>query len=73
MNFTCIKTHLNNALYQLTAVCFEHEHEHEHEPELVSAEAPVGLEFCSPAWRHLLLFPRLLQPLLGLEVHPVLL
>ena len=21
----CIKTHLNNALYQITAVCFEHE------------------------------------------------
>ena len=22
-----LKTHLNNALYQITAVCFEHEHE----------------------------------------------
>ena len=23
----CRKTHLNNSLYQITAVCFEHEHE----------------------------------------------
>ena len=31
-----IKTHLNNALYQITAVCFKHEH------ELVIAESPAG-------------------------------
>ena len=32
----CIKTHLNIALYQITAVCFKHEH------ELVIAESPAG-------------------------------
>ena len=31
----CIKTHLNNALYQITAVCFEHE------AELVIEESPT--------------------------------
>ena len=31
-----IKTHLNNALYQITAVCFEHE------PELVITKSPAG-------------------------------
>ena len=31
-----IKTHLNNALYQIKGVCFKHEH------ELVIAESPAG-------------------------------
>ena len=39
----CIKTHLNNALYQTTAVCFKLEHEHEH--ELVIAESLAGIIF----------------------------
>ena len=34
------ETHLNNVLYQLTAVCCEQEQEHEH--ELVIAEDPAG-------------------------------
>ena len=36
-----IKTHLDNDLYQITSVCFEHEH------ELVIAEAEL---VSSPAW-----------------------
>ena len=34
-----VQKHLNNALYQITAVCFEHEYEH----ELVITEYPAGL------------------------------
>ena len=34
-----IKTHLNDAVYQITAVCFKHEDE----DELVIAESPAGL------------------------------
>ena len=42
-----IKTHLNNDLYQLTAVCFEHEH------ELVIAESPAGsVPAACKCWRN---------------------
>ena len=63
-----IKTHLNNALYQITAVCFEQEHEH----ELVIAESPAGSLFvlnyigfseCK------ILFKRLKQILVGINAY----
>ena len=38
-----------------------------------SSLAGKVFEFQSPSWRHLLLFSGLLDPLLSLEIHPVLL